>query len=108
VLAVIAVQGRRVLAAWAEHSAMATLGRVSLTVFTAHLLVCLAVLATGGAMIEPHPLSLLDGLLVLGTLVTLYGVARAALSGEKAIAIYRSGRQAPPEALPPVNARAAR
>ena len=53
VLAIIAVHGRRVLVAWAEHSSIATLGRASLTVFAAHLLVCLALLATVGDALAP-------------------------------------------------------
>jgi hypothetical protein len=84
VLAIIVVQARRVFIALAEHSTIATLGRASLTVFTAHLLVCLAALATIGDAIGPH-VSLLDAALVVGTLVTLYAIARTSLGGGKAI-----------------------
>jgi hypothetical protein len=90
VLAVIAVHGRRVLAAWAERSTIATLGRASLTVFSAHLVVCLAVLATAGDDVRPH-LGLLDAALLLGTLVTLYVIARASLGGGKALRAYLEG-----------------
>jgi hypothetical protein len=92
VLAVIAVHARRVLAAWAERSSIAMLGRASLTVFSAHLVVCLAVLATYGDAVDAH-LGLLDAALLLGTLVTLYGVARAALGGGKVLrAQWRAAR----------------
>jgi len=90
VLAIIAVYGRRVLVAWAEHSSIATLGRASLTVFSAHLLVCLVVLASIGDDVGPH-VSVLDAALVLGTLVTLYAIARASLGGGKAIREYLFG-----------------
>ena len=92
VLAVIAVHARRVLAAWAERSSIATLGRASLTVFSAHLVVCLAVLATYGDAGDAG-LGLLDAALLLGTLVTLYGVARVTLDGGKAFrAQWRAAR----------------
>ena len=84
VLAAIVVHGRRVLVAWAEHSPIATLGRASLTVFTAHLLLCLALLATVGDAVRPHA-SPIDAALVTGTLLTLYAVARATLDGGRAI-----------------------
>jgi hypothetical protein len=83
VLAVIVVHGRRVLAAWAERSSIATLGRASLTVFSVHLLLCLALLALVGEPIHAHA-SLLDAVLLAGTLLTLYGVARLSLGGELA------------------------
>ena len=90
VLAVIAVHGRHVLAAWAERSTIAALGRASLTVFSAHLVVCLAVLATAGEDVRPR-LGLLDAALVLGTLVTLYAIARVSLGGGKALRAYFEG-----------------
>ena len=83
VLAAIVVHGRRVLAAWAERSSIATLGRASLTVFSVHLLLCLALLALVGEPIHAHA-SLLDAALLAGTLLTLYGVARLSLGGEHA------------------------
>ena len=52
---------------------IATLGRASLTVFTAHLVLCLAILATAGEA------------LVARTLVTLYAVARVALTGDRIV-----------------------
>jgi hypothetical protein len=84
VLAIIAVHWRSVLAAWAARSMIATLGRVSLTVFTAHLVLCLAILATAGEMLAAS--ASVEGLaLVAGTLVTLYAVARVALAGERTL-----------------------
>ena len=68
---------------FAERSSIATLGRASLTVFNAHLVVCLSVLATYGDAVD-GVVGLLDAALLLGTLVTLYGVARVALDGGKA------------------------
>jgi hypothetical protein len=113
VLAVLVVHGRRVLVAWAEHSTLATLGRASLTVFAAHLVVCLALLASGGDVLEPHRVGLLDAALLVGTLVTLYAVARASLGGSKALRDYRAAaavRPVPPAdiAARAINARAAR
>jgi hypothetical protein len=88
VLAVIIVHGRRVLAAWAERSSIAMLGRASLTVFSVHLLLCLALLALVGEPIHSHA-SLLDAVLLAGTLLTLYGVARLSLGGEDALRARR-------------------
>jgi hypothetical protein len=109
VLAILAVHGRRVLVAWAERSSIATLGRASLTVFTAHLVVCLALLATVGDVAQTHP-GLLDALLLLGTLVTLYAVARVSLGGSKAIrSRLARGLDAPQRAaLADVSGRAGR
>lgn len=84
VLALIAVHGRRVLAEWAEDSPVATLGRASLVVFSAHLLACLALLTALGGVKHAH-LGIADIALVGGTLLTLYGVARASLNGEDAV-----------------------
>jgi hypothetical protein len=89
VLAVIVVHGRRVLAAWAEDSSLATLGRASLTVFSVHLLLCLAVLALVGEPIHAHA-GLLDALLLAGTLLTLYAVARLSLGGAEALRARRT------------------
>ena len=80
VLALIAVRLRPTLIAWAAHSPIATLGRASLVVFSAHLLICLAVLAILGDAARPH-LSIFESVLLLGTLGILYGVARATLAG---------------------------
>jgi hypothetical protein len=88
VLAVIVVHGRRVLAAWAERSSIATLGRASLTVFSVHLLLCLALLALVGEPIHSQA-SLLDAVLLAGTLLTLYGVARLSLGGEHVLRARR-------------------
>jgi hypothetical protein len=107
VLAVIVVHGRRVLAAWAEHSSIATLGRASLTVFVAHLVVCLALLATVGDAVGPD-VSLLDAVLLLGTLVTLYAVARVSLGGGKALRAQLAAADARRRAGASVSARIAR
>jgi hypothetical protein len=107
VLAIIVVHGRRVLVAWAEHSSIATLGRASLTVFSAHLLVCLVVLAWIGDDVAPH-VGLLDAALVLGTLAMLYAIARASLGGGKVIRDYVFGAGAGRKARAAVSARAAR
>jgi hypothetical protein len=95
VLAVIVVQGRRVLAGWGRRSSIATLGRASLTVFSAHLVVCLSVLAAYGEDVDPQ-LGLLDAGLLLGTLVTLYAFARAALDGGEVLrSQWRAARAEP-------------
>ena len=83
-LAILVVAGRRLLVAWAQKSTITTLGRASLTVFSVHLLVCLAVLAAVGDAVQPH-VGLTDTMLVVGTLVTLYAVARAMLEGGEAL-----------------------
>ena len=84
VLAILAVHWRSVLAAWASRSMIATLGRASLTVFTAHLVLCLAILSTAGEALVAHA-SFEGAALVVGTLVTLYAVARFALTGERIV-----------------------
>jgi hypothetical protein len=84
VLAILAVHWRHVLVAWASRSMIATLGRASLTVFTAHLVLCLAILATAGEALVAHA-SFEGAALVVGTLVTLYAVARFALTGERIV-----------------------
>ena len=84
VLALIAVRLRPMLIAWSAESPLATLGRASLMVFSAHLLICLAILAILGDVPRPH-LSIFESVLLLGTLVILYGVARATLAGPRAI-----------------------
>jgi hypothetical protein len=83
-LALIVVRLRPTIVAWAEDSPVATLGRASLIVFSAHLLICLALLTVIGEAPRPH-LSIFEAVLLLGTLVALYGVARAALAGPRAI-----------------------
>jgi hypothetical protein len=84
VLAILAVHWRDVLVAWASRSMIATLGRASLTVFTAHLVLCLAILATAGEALVAHA-SFEGAVLVAGTLVTLYAVARVALAGDRIV-----------------------
>jgi hypothetical protein len=90
VLAILVVHGRQMFAAWSLHSSIATMGRASLLVFSAHLLVCLVVLATVGDAVAPH-VGVLDAALLAGTLVTLYAVARASLPRKKKGARRRPG-----------------
>jgi hypothetical protein len=101
VLALVAVRGRRLLVALAKHSSIATLGRSSLVVFSAHLVICLTVLEIVGDAARPH-LSVFETALLLGTLVALYGVARASEGGGQ---VLRSHRRA---LVARVSARAAR
>jgi hypothetical protein len=84
VLALIVVKARPMVVAWARDSSIAVLGRASLFVFSAHLLICLAVLTVLGDAVRPH-LSVSESLLLLGTLGVLYGVARASLAAEGAV-----------------------
>jgi hypothetical protein len=106
VLAILVVHGRRLVVALAEHSSIATMGRASLTVFSAHLVLCLVLLAMGGDTLDPGHVSLLDGALLAGTLVTLYVIARATLGGSRILAKLTSAAR--PKAAADVNARAAR
>jgi hypothetical protein len=83
VLALIAVHGRDVLLAWARNSSLAVLGRASLAVFSAHLVLCLSLLATTADTGTPRP-GLIDAAVLTGSFVTLYAVARVALRRSKA------------------------
>jgi hypothetical protein len=58
-------------------------------VFSVHLLLCLAVLALVGEPIHAHA-GLLDALLLAGTLLTLYAVARLSLGGAEALRARRT------------------
>jgi hypothetical protein len=77
VLIVLHLRGR--LARWAAHSPLTTLGKASLTVFCAHLLICLVALAltdeAGGGGVQWQ-----DVVLLAGTLAALWGVARLHLA----------------------------
>jgi hypothetical protein len=90
VLALIVVHARPLLVGWAAHSSIATLGRASLAVFSAHLLICLALLTIVGDAVRPH-LSVFETLLLLGTLAALYGVAQATLAAPR---VVRAGSRA--------------
>jgi hypothetical protein len=81
-LAILAVCGRNLLDRWAQKSTIAVLGRASLAVFCAHLIVCLILLAIVGNAPLTAP-RVLDAALLVGSLVLLYGVARVALSGAR-------------------------
>jgi len=100
-LALIAVQCRRVLVAWAAHSPIATMGRTSLVVFSAQLVICLTVLTVVGDTARPH-LSVFETALVIGALLALYGVARATQDGAQFLRARRRVQTAR------VSARAAR
>jgi hypothetical protein len=67
---------------------------------------CLTLLATGGEALDEQHVSLLDSALLVGTLVTLYAIARATLSGSKVLA--RWSALARPKAAAGVNARGVR
>ena len=88
--ALIVVHARPVLVEWAANSSIATLGRASLAVFSAHLLICLALLTIVGDAVRPH-LSVSESLLLLGTLAALYGVAQATLAAPR---LLRAGSRA--------------
>ncbi len=107
VLAILVVHGRRMFAAWSLHSTIATMGRASLLVFSAHLLVCLVVLATVGDAAGPH-VGLLDAALLAGTLVTLYAVARASVPRETRARRRRGTAGARGQTAAAVSARIAR
>jgi len=81
-LAMLVVLVRPVLVAWSRNSTIATLGRASLTVFSAHLVLCLALLTIVGEGVAPHA-GLPDAGLLLGSLVTLYGIARLSLGSAR-------------------------
>ena len=90
VLALLVVHARPILVEWAARSPIATLGRASLTVFSAHLLICLALLTVVGDAVRPH-LSVFETLLLLGALAALYGVAEATLAAPR---VLRAGSRA--------------
>ena len=83
-LATLVVYARATLAQWAERSLLATLGKASLTVFCAHLLICLVALLL---VAEPSPMQLhwTDSALLAGTLAALYALAW----------VYQAGRRHP-------------
>jgi hypothetical protein len=108
VLAVLVVHGRRLLVALAQHSSIATMGRASLTVFAAHLVLCLLLLATGGDALDAAHVSLLDAALLSGTLVALYIGARATLDGGRLVARWSSTAASAPKPAANVSERAAR
>jgi hypothetical protein len=56
------------------------MGRTSLVVFSAQLVICLTVLTVVGDTARPH-LSVFETALVIGALLALYGVARATQDG---------------------------
>ena len=86
VLAVIVVHGRGTLVAWARQSSIATLGRASLMVFSAHLLICLSLLTVVGDATRPH-LSIFETALVFCSLGILYCVALVSLEGSRILRI---------------------
>jgi hypothetical protein len=81
-LATLVVYARNTLAQWAERSLLATLGKASLTVFCAHLLICLVALLL---VTEPSPAQLhwTDSALLAGTLLALYALAWTYQAGRR-------------------------
>jgi hypothetical protein len=80
-LVVLVVQMRRTIAEHAQASVLATLGKSSLTVFCASVVICLAALTV---VSEPDTaLHWQDSALLAGTLVTLYAVALACAAGRR-------------------------
>ena len=88
-LAVLAVHGRETLMAWAQNSSLARMGRASLAVFSAHLVLCLTLLATVGDD-APARSGFADAMLLTGSFLTLYIVARIALRKPAAAADEKS------------------
>ena len=68
---------------------LATLGKVSLTVFCAHIVICLAALAS---VADPAPAQLhwRDSALLASTLVTLYLIALVSVEGKRAVPRLRA------------------
>jgi hypothetical protein len=82
-LLVLVVHVRDAIARRAQHSVLSDLGKASLTVFCAHLVICLGVLA-----IVPEPGATLhwhDAALLGATLMALYAVARAYLASRRMV-----------------------
>ena len=82
-LAIIIMHCRPALGAWARNSTIAMLGRASLTVFSAHLVLCLSLLMSAGISAPTKPV-LLDAALLAGCLITLYALAQISLNSSKA------------------------
>ena len=81
-LAVLAVHFRHVLVAWARDSSIARMGRASLAVFSAHLVLCLSLPATVGDDVTARS-GVVDAALLTASLMTLYAVARISLRRSK-------------------------
>jgi len=88
-LLVLVIAARRTIAQWAQRSVLATLGKVSLTVFCAHIVICLAALAS---VADPAPAQLhwRDSALLASTLVTLYLIALVSVEGKRAVPRLRA------------------
>jgi hypothetical protein len=82
-LAILVICAREAIAARAHASPLVTLGKASLTVFCAHLLICLGALAVVGA--PGTPLHWHDSALLAGTLAILYAVALTSLAGRRLV-----------------------
>lgn len=74
-LVLVVIHAQDVLRRWVEGSRLVTLGRASLTVFCAHLVLCLVLLTVVGNA-GPGAPGLVDVLLTAGSLAILYAVAR--------------------------------
>ena len=101
VLAWLVVRARPILVRLATDSSITLMGRAALPVFAAHLVICLALLATLGDAPRPH-LRVMEIALVVTTLLVLYGVARAATDVPAVLGGWRAARRAR------LNTRAAR
>jgi hypothetical protein len=105
-LAVLAVAAAPAIRAIAPRSPLTLLGRASLTVFCAHLAICLVALATV-ADVAPAQLGWHDTLLLGGTLAALLCVARLRLAftglGTRLLHAYAPTLRPAPGAAAPVS-----
>lgn len=83
-LVVLTLAVRSTFARWAERSVLATMGKVSLTIFCAHVVICLAALAS---VADPAPAHLhwRDSALLGFTMATLYLIALLSVEGRRAL-----------------------
>jgi hypothetical protein len=83
-LVALVVWARAAVAEWAQRSLLTTLGKASLTVFCAHLVICLGALVVV-ADSAPAQLHWRDSALLAGTLVALYAVAWVYQAGRRRV-----------------------
>ncbi|MEP7064036.1 MAG: OpgC domain-containing protein [Betaproteobacteria bacterium] len=81
-LLVLVVYARTHVVQWAQRSVLTTLGKASLTVFCAHLVICLVALAFVVDSV-PARLHWRDSALLAATLVTLYAIALVFVEGKR-------------------------
>jgi hypothetical protein len=87
VLAWLVAKSRPVIVALAANSSISTMGRSSLTVFSTHIVVVLALLATLGDAPKPH-LSMFEIVLVLCTFLALYAAALTVQQAPRQLAAW--------------------